>query len=112
MSSERNIAVCPNCENPLIATLAFAGAEWFCWECRWRGSMFNSKDIDSTPELVKKLKSDTSKFDEIRDDLWLGGECIIGCKKCKERKERHAHHLTKREKERSERARAMVGIKI
>ena len=112
MSKIKQIHVCPNCENPLIATLAFAGAEWFCWECRWKGGMFYSKDIVSTPELIKKLKSDTAKFDEIRDDLWLGGERVTGCKKCEVGNDRHVHHLTKREKERSQKARAMVGIKI
>jgi hypothetical protein len=74
--------------------------------------MFYEKTINSTPELVKKLKSDKERFDEIRSDLWLGGERVTGCKKCEEGKERHVHHLTKREKARCERARGMVGIKI
>lgn len=112
MSNDKKICVCPVCGNPLIATMAFAGAEWFCWECRWKGGVFHEKTINSAPELEKKLEVDTVKFDEIRHDLWLGGQRVAGCKKCEKRKELHAHHLTKKEKARCERARGMVGIKV
>lgn len=111
MSNDK-ISVCPNCDNPLISTVAFAGAEWFCWECRWRGGIFYEKSVGRTTELVEKLKSDNMKFDEIRSDLWLGGERVSECKKCEDGKERHVHHLTHKEKERCQRARGMVGSKI
>ena len=113
MGKERNgeIAACPECSNPLISTFAFAGAEWFCWECRWRGGVFYEKTINRTPELEKKLRGDKKKFDEVRHDLWLGGERVRGCEKCESGNERHLHHLTDEEKARCKKARETIGIK-
>lgn len=111
---QKSICVCPRCKNPLISTMAFAHAEWFCLECRWMGGIFDNKAIDSTPALEEKKKADTEKFNLHRPNLWMGGERVAGCAKCENGKtgERHIHHLTDDEIQKSKAARAALGFKI
>lgn len=103
------IAICPQCNNPLISTLLFAQAEWFCMGCKNTYGLFYSETVQQTPELHAKLKQDLKEFNTFKNDLYLGGEKINGCKLCREKNEPHIRHLTEEERNKCIEARNKIG---
>lgn len=102
MSTQQRIAVC-KCENPMVFTFAFLGAEYYCLDCG-RTSGFFTDRVEATPELIKKLKSDTQKFKRIMKDHIPYGCWFTDCKLCEKHKEYHYHHATDKQKEASKKA--------
>lgn len=109
MKKKKQIAVCPGCGNPLIMTLHFARAEFFCMKCKATHGFLYEKYVNETPELKAKLKADTKEFNTFANDLYLGGEKIKGCVKCEHDNEPHLRHLTEEELDRCKKARAKIG---
>jgi len=82
MEQER-IAICYQCnsqgkEIPLISTFAFRGSEVYCPECKNAFGIFNTKVIDSTPELQKQLKKSTKANKE-----YLDARSSLACQRIK-----------------------------
>ena len=53
--SKNEIAVCPNCGEPMIWTFAFSGSEYYCLMCGYSCGMFGVKHVEET----KKVKAPT-----------------------------------------------------
>jgi hypothetical protein len=62
---EKPIACCPSCEAPLVSTILFAGAEFYCLDCA-RGCSFVAP-IEGDPddaELAAKLERYEAEWNE------------------------------------------------
>ena len=97
------IAVC--CGTPLVSTVMFSGAEFFCVKCASTIPLFNAERVDSTPELVKEKESNVAWFRETASDYIPPGCWKSSCGKCNRGGEHHIDHATDEEKKRSEVAR-------
>ena len=77
------IPVC--CKKPLVMTLMFRGAEFYCLDCQSTyGIMEYPGSVQSTPALVKLRKEREAKFQELAKDCIPAGSRRNKCKKCKE----------------------------
>ena len=106
---ENTWPLCPCCDYPLISTLAFMGAEWFCMKCKWSGGIFSEKRGVPIPEDLEKAKADHELFKKHKPHLWMGGGQKEDCDRCVG-KEVHAWHLTPEEKSKCKEAREIIGV--
>jgi hypothetical protein len=60
------MACCPCCpgEVPLISTMLFAGAEFYCLECGAQVGFVNPKPVVETPELAKRYGALKAEWDQ------------------------------------------------
>jgi cytochrome c1 len=100
------IAVCNNCGRPLVSTMVFPGAEYFCTRCKSRFGMMDVDEVAATPELLKQLKADTTFFKRYAKDLWFGRVKKAGCVRCAEGW--HTEHLTEKEVAAMEKAKKVL----
>jgi len=98
------IKVCLNCETPLVPTMVFSGAEWFCMKCRQEFPLFNCERVLRTEELNTKLNVLTEEFVSIAKDCIPRGSRRADCAKCTVRSEYHLEHATLEQLERSKEA--------
>jgi hypothetical protein len=96
MSGEKTLSGCPNCKTPLISTLVFRGAEWYCWRCRATYGLLESVSVPCTPAIRARLQKKRLWFDKHAKHIWTAGAKKRGCKKCET--EMHASHLMDTEK--------------
>jgi len=102
------IACCPNCDNPVISTIQFPRAEWFCWACKWTGGIFDAKSKDLTASNQKKLDADQKTFDKASEG-YVGVGCrFTKCEKCKNNNEDHRVHWTDEEQTNHSKAKALI----
>lgn len=100
------------CETPLISTIIFRGAEYFCKICKNTYGLFGVPDrADKTPELEKQFKNNTDWFYKISVDIMAdGGMRLDNCKTCKENYEAHTYHATDVEWAKHKKAKAKLGL--
>jgi len=97
---EAMLRLCDRCEHPLISTMAFRGAEWYCPNCGMVAGMFSGHRVKVTPSRIRKHEGDLRWWAGVRKHLFIGGECLVGCPKCEAViREPHTRHLTDEEKE-------------
>ena len=98
-----SIAVC--CDTPLVSTMIFSKAEWYCIKCRTALPLFNAERINWTPELEKKSEANDKWFREVTAG-YIPPRCFMrDCQKCDtSRDEYHIDHATKEELEKSKTA--------
>ena len=96
------VACCPRCEEPtpLIATMAFSGAEFYCLECGGRFGFLSPRGVEPTPELVARSEALTAEWDEHAGrKLLTSGAWHRDCEACAPRREPHTDHATDAEKD-------------
>ncbi len=101
MKTQKEIACCPKCGEPVQGTYMISGAEWFCVSCKHSGGMFYEDRKEHTPELKKRQKLLRAKFDKLCKD-YIPPTAFYGkCKLCDERNEHHILHASDKDKEKS-----------
>jgi len=110
MTKEKNeeIKCCPECDNPVIWTFLFPGAEYFCWKCKWRGGMFYAESQQMTVAKQKKFKADEKAFDEASEH-YVPNRCTLDdCERCQKTNEDHTLHWTEKEQENHLKAKELI----
>lgn len=89
------IAMCA-CGEPLVATFAFRGYEFFCMTCGRKYTYFGPQGQDATPELIARSDAAEAALRAIEKDTIPGGMYRLGsCDACKA--EPHLTHATPEE---------------
>lgn len=98
MSPEAPMAVCPNDDTPLIQTLAFSGAEFYCLTCGAHIGYTDPKAAKPTPELDARYDALEAEWNEhVAGKLRVVKGWFDDCEKCKAREETHDAHATTEE---------------
>lgn len=99
------MATCPNDGTPLISTLLFSGAEFYCLECGTKYGFLSPRPAEATPELDARYEQVKAEWDEITGGkLISGGVMLRDCATCTKEYEPHWNHATDEEKEAHEEA--------
>lgn len=92
------------CGKPLVGTLIFPGAEYFCTVCGNAYGMFGAPNrVDATPEMLALHESLAERFRAVAKDCIPFGAQLRDCPKCCG-SEPHHHHATDGEMEASDAA--------
>lgn len=71
------------CGEPLVGTMIFPKAEYFCTVCGSAYGIFGAPDrADATPELIARHKDIERKFSTIAKDCIPPGSQRVGCPEC------------------------------
>ena len=104
---KNQIVVCGRCEEPLVWTFMFDGAEYYCPCCGLTAGAFGgeTEEVDETPELKRREKIISDYFKKLRDDI-IPARCQYkNCKKCDaDRNSYHIDHASKKAVEKSKKA--------
>jgi hypothetical protein len=85
------------CGKPLVNTMIFSGAEYFCPDCKGTYGIFCSPEKVERNDANEKLQEERQEtFNEMRKDCIPYGAQRIDCDKCKGR-ETHRQHATPEE---------------
>ncbi len=93
-----------HCETPMISTVMFSGAEFYCPKCGETQGIFCTENTDSTPDLLQEREANQMLFLEISGDLIPTGAQFGNCVKCKSSSEDHRLHASHRDLEKSDAA--------
>ena len=102
-SLRADVAVCPNCSAPLVATFAFSFAEWYCLDCGNKVGWWMEDRADATPERLAQADAYKQEWLNYAPHLLTGGTMLADCPKCSG-SEPHIRHASSEEKERNENA--------
>lgn len=93
------MATCPRDGAPLIATLVFRKAEFYCLECGARLGFLSPRAAEPTPELNARYEALQAEWDEhAGSKLNVGQWWLERCEQCKPGGEYHAEHATDEER--------------
>lgn len=93
----KEIAICPHCNEPLILTMIFPGAEYYCLMCGSSYGMLSVSKTLSSEELNYKKKQYEKIFKILAKDIIPYGCYFNKCEKCKKFEDTHAEHATEKE---------------
>lgn len=104
---EANIRICPNCEQPLLWTFAFSGAERYCLNCGYTAGMLDGSGVvPATPELFFRYVLINAIWKVIYSDIGYMPEVRFqrsDCDQCRSLPEGdyqgHWGHVTEEEKQ-------------
>ena len=83
------------CGLPLISTLLFRGAEWYCSKCCNTYGFFDVPRVaDATPKIKAQNKALADKFHELSKSCVPRGCYMKDCARCKANDGDHTAHLT------------------
>ena len=92
---ETPFALCPNCRAPLISTLDFPGAEFYCLECGHKCGFMSPVAGAPTPELNARYIKLKREWDEhAANKLLFHSGWLSNCEKCEPHQEPHRDHAT------------------
>jgi len=93
-TAERKQKTAMCCGTPLISTMVFNGAEFYCRKCGSKYGMFGAfATAESTPELDVESEANQEWFYEIMSDYITPRSRRIDCEKC-DKGEDHLLHAT------------------
>jgi hypothetical protein len=93
------LAGCPSCKAPLISTMVFARAEFYCLECGQRWGFLNPTPLDPTPELDARYEALKAEWDKhAAPYLRVGHWWMHDCDACAPHREYHCDHATPQER--------------
>jgi hypothetical protein len=91
------LATCPVDGTPLIMTMAFRGAEFYCLECGGRFGWLQPHGVEPTPELEERYEKLKAEWDEhAGGKLLAAGAWREDCAQCNS-EHPHAEHATEAE---------------
>ncbi len=93
-----------HCGTPMVGTIMFSGAEFYCVKCGTSQGMFGTMDTQATPELQRELEENEKKFREVAADLIPAGAQFDKCGTCQGKKEDHRLHASHEDLEKSDKA--------
>lgn len=80
-------AGCPRDRTPLIATIAFPKAEFYCLECGGHFGFLDPVPLEPTPEINKQMEALQAEWDE-----HVAGKIIVGDRIHYSKPDRQAEH--------------------
>jgi hypothetical protein len=101
----QKIAIC--CNHPLVSTMLFSGAEYFCMKCGTKYGMLEAERVDVTPELAAAKDSIEAHFKELTQAIVPWKSYRVDCLQCSKpdgTREYHWLHMTPEEKRASNKA--------
>lgn len=99
------VAMCPDCERPLISTMIFSKAEFFCRKCKRTLGYLEPDPAEDSPELQAIIDADEKWFRPIASKCMPIGGKLRTCDKCRTTGDySHADHATEQEKKDSKAA--------
>jgi hypothetical protein len=91
------MALCPDCDAPLIATFAFSGYEFYCLECGRKVTFFGPKPAEPSAELDAQYAELKAEWDEhVGAKLVARGSRLTDCPLCRGGED-HSVHATQEE---------------
>lgn len=91
------VAMCPDCGVPLIGTVLFARAEFFCRTCRGTFGFLEPVGAPETPELLEVIERDRVWFRAMASGAIPRGGMLSACATCSETNRPHELHTTEEE---------------
>ncbi len=80
-----------HCGTPMVPTMMFSGAEFYCISCGSTQGLFGSApSTPETPELLEESKENQERFKKVAADCIPMGCMFPDCEKCKH--EQHLNH--------------------
>lgn len=107
------VATCLTDGAPLVSTIAFRYAEFYCLECGTSTGIFGPavKGEDETPELLAKMEAATAEWVTLADGLIPEGGRLKDCSCC-EKGEDHVVHARESELEAHDAARRRLDERV
>lgn len=105
------IALCPraSCGAPLIGTMVFPRAEFYCLECGGHFGFLDPRKGEPTPELTARMEAlEAEWLEHAGRKLCVLPGWFDWCEKCKAHRESHAEHATDEERKGHEEALAWL----
>jgi hypothetical protein len=109
---QKPMACCPRCTEPtpLISTMAFPRAEFYCLECGGHFGFLSPRAETATPELKARHDELRAEWDEHADPfLRVIRAWFEDCEACARRGEYHVEHASP--KERAEHSQALAWLR-
>jgi len=91
-----------HCGTPMIYTLIFRGAEFYCIKCGYTKGMFNIMEQVATDKLFRERKENCDLFAVASIDCIPSGTHLDSCEKCQQ--EEHRMHVGKEALDKSDSA--------
>ena len=92
-----------HCGTPMVSTMMFSGAEFYCISCGSTQGIFGSApNTPETPELIEEWQKNKERFKKVAADCIPGGGMFPDCKKCNH--EQHLSHASQEDLEKSDAA--------
>lgn len=100
------IAMCPRCVVPLVMTMGWSHAEFYCLNCGAHLGFLSPVPADETPRLLEQMHATGAEFERLGGkDLITAGGYRTGCSQCIiALGESHDRHATDDERARHEAA--------
>lgn len=96
---EPRMATCPNDGEPLVPTMVFSQAEFYCLECGSRFGFLAPRAAKQTEELAARYKVLLAEWEEnVGGRLLIAGGWRDDCEKCRPRGESHVAHAAEEER--------------
>jgi len=103
------VAMCRDCNVPLVMTFAFRAAEFYCLECGRTYGFFGPSPADETPELLGDMRAREAEWEEHAGrHLLTVGARRTDCSTCSTNGEDHVAHATDEERAADKAARAWM----
>jgi transposase len=112
---ESPFAGCPGCAAPLIGTMAFSGAEWYCLECGRHVSYVGPVRLEPNDETRSRYEALQAEWDEHAGSKLMprGAFWKKDCPQCASRPAAgHLEHATQEEIEADELAREWLKERV
>lgn len=106
------LATCPNDGTPLISTIVFSGAEFYCIECGQKFGWLSPRPVEPNEENNAWYERIKAEWDEHVGNKLLGRFWRDGCDQCSQRKGYHCVHATEAEIEADRKAREWMQQRI
>jgi len=91
-----------HCGTPMVQTLMFSGAEFYCVVCGETQGIFGTRSIEETTTLLHEMKKNERYFVKIAADCIPSGSRFPECEKCNS--ENHNMHASKEDLDKSDSA--------
>lgn len=99
------VACCPRDGAPLISTMLFPEAEFYCLDCGGRFDFLQPRGKPETPELLEDMRARETEWNEhVQPRLRVVRAWLADCDQCKPGGEYHEAHATGEERAAHERA--------
>lgn len=99
------IAMCPSCNVPLVSTMAWPRAEFYCLDCGRHLGFMSPVGAEETPELLEDMESRRVEFEENAGSKLVGDFWLEDCDECDPgRSSYHSAHATAEDWEEHEQA--------
>lgn len=103
------IAMCRRCQEPLVSTMMFRKAEFYCVNCGATYGYLEPVPATETPELLSRMDANRTEFENLaKGHIGDGAYHMDDCETCRTKHEPHLYHATPEELAEDQAARARL----